>query len=241
LHHVTLDRWSREQSLIHKLDARAKIVAALILLVGIGTTPRAAAASYAVFAGALVLALLVSRLPFAAVLLRAAVVIPFCAVLAAANWLAGDPQQAVSLTVKSYLSALTALLLVASTPLPALLSALEWFRVPALLIVVSQFLYRYLFVLSEQAQHMHAAAISRSGGMRRRKMRFRAAAGAVAVLFARSYARAEGIHRAMISRGFGGRLPSTASPRAACSADLLCIGASVAISVAARAALALGA
>jgi energy-coupling factor transporter transmembrane protein EcfT len=38
-----------------------------------------------------------------------------------------------------------------------------------------------------------------------RGARFRAAAGALAVLFARSYARAEAVHNAMAARGFQGR------------------------------------
>jgi cobalt/nickel transport system permease protein len=45
---------------------------------------------------------------------------------------------------------------------------------------------------------MRAAAASRGG------LSFKAAAGALAVLFAKSYSRAEGIHRAMIARGFDG-------------------------------------
>ena len=47
----------------------------------------------------------------------------------------------------------------------------------------------------------------RSGGAR-----FRAAAGALAVLFARSYGRARDIHQAMLARGFSGRLPTLAAP-----------------------------
>src|SRR4029077_12628649 len=63
-------------------------------------------------------------------------------------------------------------------------------------------LYRYLFVISEEAQHMTRAAACRGAGLAR--LRFGAAAGALAVLFARSHGRAEDIHRAMIARGFTG-------------------------------------
>jgi hypothetical protein len=42
---------------------------------------------------------------------------------------------------------------------------------------------------------------------------FRAAAGALAVLFARSYARAGDIHRAMLARGFSGRFHPLAALR----------------------------
>jgi cobalt/nickel transport system permease protein len=72
--------------------------------------------------------------------------------------------------------------------------------------MVAQFLYRYLFVISEEAQHMRVAAASRGTFAKAAHgARFRAAAGVLAVLFARSFARAEAIHRAMIARGFQGR------------------------------------
>jgi cobalt/nickel transport system permease protein len=98
------------------------------------------------------------------------------------------------------------LALVSSTPLPQLLRGLEMLGVPRFLLMVAQFLYRYLFVISEEAQHMRVAAASRGSGSKAAATgRFRAAAGALAVLFARSYARAEAIHRAMMARGFQGQ------------------------------------
>ena len=116
------------------------------------------------------------------------------------------------MVLKSYLSALAVLTVVSSTPLPLLLRGLEVSGAPRFLLLVAQFLYRYLFVISEEAQHMRVAASSRggqaiglSGSTGARGRRFRAAAGALAVLFARSYARAEEIHSAMLARAFEGR------------------------------------
>ena len=54
---------------------------------------------------------------------------------------------------------------------------------------------------------MSKAAQSRGASVRgiaANTARFRSAAGALAVLFARSYGRAEEIHRAMLARGFRG-------------------------------------
>jgi energy-coupling factor transporter transmembrane protein EcfT len=54
---------------------------------------------------------------------------------------------------------------------------------------------------------MRKAALARgatASGLAGNRARFRAAAGALAVLFARSYARAEEIHRAMLARSFPG-------------------------------------
>src|SRR5262249_52659214 len=118
------------------------------------------------------------------------------------------------LVEKSYLSAAAVLLIVGVTSLPVLLNGLERLGAPRMLALVAQFLYRYLFVISEQAQPMLVAAKSRQGDPRvHRKGRFLAASGAVAVLFARSYYRAEGIHRAMLARAFSGRFPLAYSLR----------------------------
>jgi cobalt/nickel transport system permease protein len=87
---------------------------------------------------------------------------------------------------------------------------------PRFLLMVAQFLYRYLFVISEEAQHMSKAAAARGAtvrGLAGNGARFRAAAGALAVLFARSYGRAEEIHRAMLSRGFPGYFRPLSAPR----------------------------
>lgn len=142
-----------------------------------------------------------ARLPVAQALLRAGAVLPFSGMFALLVWLGGDHSRALALVGRSYISASAVLLLVSTTPLPALLRALEWFHVPGLLVTIAQFLYRYLFVLSEQAQHMRLAAACRAGNGAR-AIRFQAAAGALSVLFARSYEHANGIHRAMLSRGF---------------------------------------
>jgi cobalt/nickel transport system permease protein len=206
MHHVLLDRWSQGASPLHRLDARAKILALLVFLVVLATTPPDAGAVLATDAALLVSAALIARLPLGALLLRGMVVLPFSLTFGLISWLAGEPGRALALVERSYLSTVAVLLLTATTPLPLLLGGMERLGIPRLLVLVAQFLYRYLFVLSEQAQHMRLAVACREGSARvGRRSRFRAATGALAVLFARSYQRAEGIHQAMQSRGFSGR------------------------------------
>ena len=207
MHHVTLDQWSRRHSPLHRLDPRSKIAAALVFLIVLGTASHQLLLLSTLFLVLLSSAVLLARLPLAAALARACVVLPFTAVFAGVSWASGDPARGAALVMKSYLSALAVLLLVSTTPLPALLRGLERFGLPRFLLMVAQFLYRYLFVISEEAQHMSKAARSRgatAGGLAGNTGRFRAAAGALAVLFARAYARAEQIHRAMLSRSFPG-------------------------------------
>jgi cobalt/nickel transport system permease protein len=200
LHHVVLEEWSRRSSVLHRREARAKIVAALLILVGMATTP-AVTLEFTVFYACLIVpAAVMARLPLIGLAGRAALVLPFAACFAAISVFTGDTERAVSLVVKSLYSALTVLLLAATTPMPDLMRAGEQLGAPRMLVMVIQFLYRYLFVLSETAQHMRRAAASRGG------WRWGAAGGAAAVLFASAYQKAEGIHRAMLSRGFSGHI-----------------------------------
>jgi len=218
LHHATIDRWSRGQSAIHRLDARAKILSLLIVLIAVGTAPTAGIWRTGAGFGALAVASAsLARLPLVGVFTRSLAVLPFSLTFAVIVYVTGDAYQASALLIKSYISASFVLLLVSTTPLPHLLRGLERLGFPAMLVLVIQYLYRYLFVVSREAQHMRTAAISR--GFQRAG--FRVAAGAVATLFARSYHRAEGIHRAMIARGFERHIPILAAERLRLSDGLL--------------------
>jgi cobalt/nickel transport system permease protein len=200
LHHVVLEQWSRGNSVLHRREARTKLVAVVLLLVWIGTARTVTAEFVGFYGGLLALAIVVSQLPVTKLLARAALVLPFAGTFALMSLLAGDAERAASLTIKSVYSGLAVLLLAATTPMPDLLRSGEKLGAPRMLVVVVQFLYRYLFVLSETAQHMRMAAHSRGG------WRWNAAGGAAAVLFGSAYARAEGIHRAMLARGFSGQI-----------------------------------
>ncbi len=241
MRHVVLERWSRGASPLHRRDPRSKAVALLVFLVVVATArqglPVMAAAWFLLLCGAA----LAARLPLAALAWRAAIVLSFTAVFAAMSWLAGDPGRALALILKSYLSAFAVLLLVSTTPISVLLLGLQRLGAPRFLLMVTQFLYRYLFVISEEAQHVHRAAVGRGfAGGRRRKVRMAAAAGAVAALFAKSYGRAEAIHRAMLARGFTGQFRPL-EPLRAGAADWAFTAAAVLAPIAVRVAIGKGA
>jgi cobalt/nickel transport system permease protein len=207
LRHTAVEAWSRGVSPVHRRAALAKMIPALVFLVTLATAHRSLALLSACYALLLMAAIWLARLPLPGILARAAVVLPFSGSVALISWLANDSQRALELIQKSYLSALAVLLLAATTPLAELLAGLEAVRVPVFLLTVIQFLYRYLFLIPEEAARMRTAAASRGG------MTFQAASGALAVLFIRSYQRAGEIHRAMLARGFTGRLPHAPARR----------------------------
>jgi cobalt/nickel transport system permease protein len=209
MHHVVVEGWSRRSSFLHARDARAKLIVLLVFLVAVSTTPAGSWLAMASYAFLLLLAVAASRLPVRGLLFRAALALPFSATFALLTWLGGDAQRAAHLAARAFLSIFASLMLVSTTPVTQISAALDALRVPRTLILVIQFLYRYLFVISEQAQHMRLAALAR-GGYKRRG--FRGAAGALGVLFARSWERAEGIYSAMLARGFRGRLHPPVQP-----------------------------
>jgi cobalt/nickel transport system permease protein len=212
---LVLERWSRRQGPLHARDPRAKTAVLLFFLILVATAHRNLAPLTAAWLAALALAVVWARLPLWGLLGRAALVLPFSVVLAAVSWASGDTARAAALVCKSYLSAAAVLLVVGTTPIPLLLRGLESIGAPRFLLMVTQFLYRYLFVIVEEAQAMRTAAAARGAtirGLMARQARFRAAAGALAVLFARSYQRAEEVHRAMLARGFEGHFRPLRAP-----------------------------
>jgi cobalt/nickel transport system permease protein len=206
LRHERIERWSRGDSALHRRHAAVKILVALAFLISIGTLTRHSAPVCVLYLGLLIAAARLARLPVGSILGGAAIVLPFALCFAAVSVLAGDPAKAVLLIVRAWLSAQVAIILVATTPMPSLMAGLETLRAPRFLLQVMQFLYRYLAVLADDAGAMLQAGSARAGSLR--VLRLCRAAAIAGVLFARSYARARAIHRAMISRGFEGRLPA---------------------------------
>ena len=93
-----------------------------------------------------------------------------------------------------------------ATPFTDLLAALAWLRVPQGLIEVTLFAWRYLFVLADDAQVIHAAQKNRLGyvGFRRSFRSFGTLAGALVI---KAFDASQTMTTAMIQRGYDGSLP----------------------------------
>ena len=112
-----------------------------------------------------------------------------------------------TVVVKAWLSVMVSGLLVATTPFPDLLKAMRSLHVPAVLTATISFMYRYLFVLVDEAMRLQTARTARSAGTGRTVWwRARVLGGMIGSLFIRSYERSERIYAAMLSRGFAGEI-----------------------------------
>jgi len=196
----TLEDWSRGGSWLHRRDPRFKLLSALVLLAAIAVAPTRSFTSLllasAVGLAILFMAAVEAGLPPLSILARGWVVLPFTGVFALLAWLEGNPHRAATLLAKSWLSAVTVVVLMATTPLDRLLAGMQSLGVPPLLASVVQFVWRYLHVALDQLRRMQVARLARGG-----ERRFVFAAATVAVLFASSAARAERVHRALLARG----------------------------------------
>jgi cobalt/nickel transport system permease protein len=149
-----------------------------------------------------------ASVPLAGVMGRAAIVTAFVAPFSIFLALAGDPSRAIGILFRAYASAVVIVLYASITPVPETLVALRNIGLPRVLVEVITFVYRFIFVIGEQARSMGLAATTRGAA------RLSASAGSVAVLFARSYRRAEAVHQSMLSRGYTGWMPVLSGSRA---------------------------
>jgi cobalt/nickel transport system permease protein len=127
----------------------------------------------------------------------------------------------VSIALKSWLSVQMAVVLVGSTPFPVLLMAMRALKIPRLLAAIVGLMWRYLFVLADEALRLLRARESRSAapvdGRGRRvggslAWRARVAGGMVGNLFLRAFDRADRIYAAMLSRGYDGEVRTLPLP-----------------------------
>jgi len=223
--HAFIDQYSDLDSFVHRLDPRTKALAMLAFVLAVMATPPTAWPSFALCAVLIAGLILLARLPLLYVLKRSAVVAPFVLMTAVflpffeGGEIAGSYNFGlwrVSVTydgllvlwnvvVKSWLSALSLILLSATTPFPHLLKGLERLGVPRVMVMILSFMYRYIFVLVDEAMRMQRARESRNlgGGL---VWRAKTLGNMIGTLFLRSYERGERVYQAMLARGFDGEI-----------------------------------
>jgi len=214
----TMDQLARLDSPVHRLDPRAKIVTALALIVAAVSFERHQISAllpllfFPVALGAL------GRIPAGVILRKLVLALPFVLFVGIFNPLldretmlrlgsigiSGGWLSFLSILLRSALTLGTALVLLAVTGIPAIGAGLERLGAPRVFVVQLLFLYRYLFVLGEEALRMSRARAQRSFDGRGTGLK--ATASLLGNLMLRTLDRAERIYTAMKSRGFNGEV-----------------------------------
>ena len=116
-----------------------------------------------------------------------------------------------SVLLKSWTAVTAAVLLTSTTEAFALLGGLRSLRLPAILVAIVMLMYRYLFVIVDEAQRMLRARSARSASVGPDSggtilWRAKGAGGMAGSLFIRTLDRSERIYLAMLSRGYDGNI-----------------------------------
>lgn len=210
----------RGDTVVHRVAAHCKLVAAITFVVIVVLTPGRRVAAFAAYAALLIVVAVLARVPALTVARRMLIEVPFVVFAVALPFLTPGPRidivgvglsldglwAAWSILVKATLGVVTSILLAATTDVRSLLNGLERLRMPSLMVQILTFMLRYVQVITDELRRMRVARVSR--GFEARDIRaLPVLAHASGALFIRSYERGERVHLAMLSRGYSGRLP----------------------------------
>jgi cobalt/nickel transport system permease protein len=239
MHIHFLDPFQYGTSFIHRLDARIKFVLVLAFIFTVALTPMGVWPIYISLYVIILSAIILSEVGVGFVSKRSLLVLPFVlAVLPIIFTLEGKVlwsislgtwtlsiyqpglERFISIVIKSFISVQAAILLTTTTPFPDLLTAMRAVRIPRLLVAIFGLMWRYLFVLSDEALRLLRARTSRSGHSEQPDLkpggnaiwRAKIAGGMAGSLFLRAFERSDRIYMAMLSRGYDGEVRSTPMP-----------------------------
>ena len=222
--HSFIDRYSDQDSLIHRLNPRTKLVATLALILAVTITPPTSWQAFALYLFLIITLILLSKVPILYVLKQSLVIIPFVLSIAVFIpffragevagsyniWLwqvsvtYGGIQVLWNILAKAWLSVLSLILLTSTTKMVNLLKGLEQLHTPRVIVMILSFMYRYIFVLVDEVMRLRQARDSRNFGGKP-LWQIRTIGNMIGTLFIRSYERGERVYTAMLARGFNGQ------------------------------------
>ena len=231
MHAHAFDQYHYHDSRIHNLDPRVKVVVVLAFILSNAILPDGSWLAFSLAWLLLLVANDLSDLGLGFTFKRSFVALPFAFVAVSAIFSpVGEPLaewdlgfitliptdlgliRFFSILIRSWLSVQMAILLVTTTQFPDMIHAFEHLRVPRMLTTVIAFLYRYMFVLTDEVFRLLRAREARSAGFPGKKRggsvlwRARVTGSMAGQLFLRSYERSERIYNAMVSRGYAGHI-----------------------------------
>lgn len=219
-------------SAVHRLVPEAKLAGLLAFVLVVALTPRTWVLA---FVGYLLIAIGVATLAGLRVplmLRRLTAIIPFLLFALLLPFFSGPPTadlgplemsreglwSAWNIVAKATLGAAASIVLTATTPIPDVLTGLSRLRVPAVLVGIVAFMFRYLDLIMDDLSRMRRAMAARAYEPRR-PWQLGPTAASLGALFARTFERGERIHRAMVARGFEGSMPMLDSSKVGTTRD----------------------
>ena len=213
-----LDIISSRDTSIHRLDPRAKLLTTLAFIVVVVSFSKYAITGLVPFVIYPVVVIALGDLPLGYLLRKILLAAPFAFFIGVFNpffdreilmhlgpvAISGGWLSFISIMIRFFLTVTAALLLISTTGFNGVCLALEKLGAPRAFVVQLLFLYRYLFVLGDEATRLTRARSLRS--FEGRGMGIRVFSSLVGQLLLRTLDRARRIHLAMLCRGFDGEV-----------------------------------
>ena len=213
-----MDTIAAGDSPLHRIDPRAKLITTVAFIATVVSFNKYAVLDLVPFFSFPLILIILGGLPAGYILKKVLLVSPFAILVGIFNpvfdrsiiyhigsiGISGGWVSFISILLRFMLTVTSALALVSLTGFNSVCMALERFRVPRPFIVQLMFLYRYMFVLTEESERMVRARAVRSfsGGV----IHFKTFVSLIGHLLLRTLDRAERVYRAMCCRGFDGHI-----------------------------------
>nr|WP_302829826.1 cobalt ECF transporter T component CbiQ [uncultured Bacteroides sp.] len=221
----SMEQASQLRSPLHALDSRVKLIVTFLYLICMLSLPLKDLSRLILFCLYPIITCAMAGIGYGTIFKRSLIVLPFVFFIGifnpildrqvvfsvgnvniTAGWISF-----ISILLRGILSAQAVFLLIYSTGFYNVCRGMQHLGIPALLTTQLLFVYRYIFVLLQEALNMHRARVSRSFG--RKSYPFKMWGIFIGQLLIRTVERSQRIHRAMLSRGFSGSIKSNFHPR----------------------------
>jgi cobalt/nickel transport system permease protein len=204
------DRYGRSVSVCHRLPPVLKLVLAVSVIVAGAAIPVRYWPAYGVLGCLVFVGHSIAGVPFGYIVKRLLLFLPFIGSMAISLPLSQglDRGWDLMLTIlfRGTLAFLVSLWLVNVMPFEQLLVTLRRLKVPAIVVAILAFMYRYVFVVWDELDSLRLARKTRSFGRGSLWFRWKTLAQMLGMLLIRSLNRAERIHGAMQARGWNGEV-----------------------------------
>jgi cobalt/nickel transport system permease protein len=210
--HNFIDRYAVLDSPLHLLEARTKLIAFTTLIVAVLCIPIRSGSLFVIYFFTTAILMGISQIPLDYFFGRILIMLPFI-VLASLAVPRNGYQGLWILFVRAILCLILLILLTNTTRFVELLRGLRRMGCPQILVMNLSFLYRYLFVLTEEAMRMKQARDCRRVGQAPFREELKVLSAMLGTLLIRSFERAERMHGAMLSRCYTGDFPVVSPKR----------------------------
>ena len=213
-----MDTLAAGNSPLHRIDPRVKLITTIAFIAAVVSFNKYAVTDLIPFFCFPIILIISGGLPAGYIFKKVLLISPFAVLVGIFNpvfdssimyhigsvGISGGWVSFASILLRFILTVTSALALVALTGFNSVCLALERFSVPKPFIVQLMFLYRYMFVLTEELERMVRARAARS--FSGQGMHFKTFVSIIGHLLLRTLDRAERVYRAMCCRGFDGHI-----------------------------------